>query len=83
MHVYPNYYKNFIIIYKNFSLIEYKFFFAWIYKKWLEKILFFENDGKPCTVIDLYLNHKIFFGHKDCYNYCDIDVDKILLFKKK
>ena len=47
-----------------------------------ENIMFFENDDKSCTVIDLYLNHKIFFEHKDFYNYYDIDVDKILLFKK-
>ena len=47
-----------------------------------ENIMFFENDDKSCTVIDLYLNHNIFFGYKDSYNYYDIDVDKILLYKK-
>ena len=47
-----------------------------------ENIMFFENDDKSCTVIDLYLNHNIFFGYKDSYNYYDIDVDRILLFKK-
>ena len=31
---------------------------------------------------DLYLNHNIFFGYKDSYNHCDIDLDKILLFVK-
>ena len=31
---------------------------------------------------DLYLNHNISFGHKDSYNYYDIDVNKILLLKK-
>ena len=31
---------------------------------------------------DLYLNHNIFFGQKDSYNYYDIDIDKILLFVK-
>ena len=31
---------------------------------------------------DLYLNHNIFFGYKDSYNYYDIDVNKILLFVK-
>ena len=30
---------------------------------------------------DLYLNHNIFFGYKDSYNY-DIDVNKILLLLK-
>ena len=43
--------------------------------------MFFEKDDKSCTVIDLYLNHNIFFGYKNSYNYYDIDVDKILLFK--
>ena len=52
-----------------------------------ENIMFFENDYKSCTVIDLYLNHNIFFGYKDSYTQMylilyDIDVDKILLFKK-
>ena len=47
-----------------------------------ENIMFFENDDKSCTVIDLYLNHRIFLGYEDSYNYYDIDVDKILLFKK-
>ena len=44
--------------------------------------MFFKNDDKSWTVIDLYLNNKIFFRDKDSYNYYDIDVDKILLFKK-
>ena len=47
-----------------------------------ENIMFFENDDKSCTMIDLYLNHNIFFEYKDSYNYYDIDVDEILLFKK-
>ena len=47
-----------------------------------ENIMFFENDDKSCTVIDLYLNHNIFYGYQDSYNYNDIDVDRILLFKK-
>ena len=29
-----------------------------------ENIMFFENDDKSCTVIDLYLNHNIFLGIK-------------------
>ena len=41
----------------------------------------FENDDKPYTIIDLYLNNR-FLGNKDSYNYYDIDVDKILLLKK-
>ena len=47
-----------------------------------ENIMFLENDDRSCTVTDLYLNHNIFFGYKDSYNYYDIDIDKILLFKK-
>ena len=41
----------------------------------------FENDDKSYTIIDLYLNNR-FLAYKDSYNYYDIDVDKILLFKK-
>ena len=47
-----------------------------------ENIMFFKNDYKSCTVIDLYLNHRIFFGYGNSYNYCDIDINKMLLFKK-
>ena len=46
-----------------------------------ENIMFFENDDKSYTMVDLYLNSR-FLGYKDSYNYYDIDVDKILLFKK-
>ena len=46
-----------------------------------ENIMFFENDDKSYTMVDLYLNDR-FLGYKDSYNYYDIDVDKILLFKK-
>ena len=47
-----------------------------------ENIMFFENDDKSCTLIDLYLNHNIFLQYIYSYNYYNIDVDKILLFKK-
>ena len=46
-----------------------------------KNIMFFENDDKSYTIIDLYPNHR-FLGYKDSYNYHDIDVDQILLFKK-
>ena len=36
--------------------------------------------GESYTVVDLYQNR--FYEYKDSYNYYDIDVDKILLFKK-
>ena len=29
-----------------------------------ENTMFFENDDKSCTVVDLYLNRNIFFGYK-------------------
>ena len=45
-----------------------------------KNIMFFENDDKSYTMVDLYLNNR-FLGYKDSYNYYDIDVDKIL-FKK-
>ena len=32
-------------------------------------------------MVDLYLNYK-FLGYKYSYNYCNIDVDKIILLKK-
>ena len=48
-----------------------------------ENIMFFKNDDKSYTMVDLYLNNNIFFGYKDSYSYYDIDVDKILLFKKR
>ena len=47
-----------------------------------ENIMFFKNQDKSYIMTDLYLNHNIFFGYKDSYNYYDIDVDKILLFIK-
>ena len=46
-----------------------------------ENVMFCENDNKSYTMVDLYLNDR-FLGYKDSYNYYDIDVDKILLFKK-
>ena len=47
-----------------------------------ENIMFFENDEKSYTMVNLYLDNNRFFGYKDSYNYYDIDVDNILLFKK-
>ena len=46
-----------------------------------ENLIFFKNQDKSYTMVDLYLSN-IFFGYKDTYNYYDIVVDKILLFKK-
>ena len=45
-----------------------------------ENIMFFENDDESYTMVDLYLDNNILFGHKDSYNY--FDVNNIPLFKK-
>ena len=47
-----------------------------------ENIMFFENDDKSYTVVDLYINSNRYLSYIDSYNYYDTDVDKILLFKK-
>ena len=47
-----------------------------------ENTVFFKNYDNSYTMVDVYLNDK-FFGYKDSYNYYAIDVDKILLFKKR
>ena len=44
-------------------------------------VMFFEKDDKAYAMVDLYQNDR-FLGYKDSCNYYDIDVDKILLFKK-
>ena len=46
-----------------------------------ENIMFCENNDESCTMVDLNLNDR-FLGYKDSCNCYDIDVDKILLFKK-
>ena len=47
-----------------------------------ENIMFFENNNESYTMVDLYIHVNRFIGYKDSYNYYDIDVDNILLFKK-
>ena len=47
-----------------------------------ENIMFYQNQDKSYTMTNLYLNHNIFFGQKDSYNYYDTGVNKILLLKK-
>ena len=44
--------------------------------------MFFKNHDKSYNIVDLYLNHNIFFEYKSSCNYYDIDYDKILLFVK-
>ena len=50
-------------------------------KKDQKNVMLFENDDKSYTMVDLYLNNR-FLWYKYSYNYYNIDVDKILLFKK-
>ena len=45
-------------------------------------IMFCKNQAESYNIVDLYLNNNIFFRYKDSYNYYDINVDKILIFKK-
>ena len=47
-----------------------------------ENIMFFENDDKSCTMVYQYINSNRYLEYIDSYNYYDIIVDKILLFKK-
>ena len=43
--------------------------------------MLFKSQDESYVMDDLYLNNR-FFEYKDSYNFYDIDVDKILLFKK-
>ena len=47
-----------------------------------ENIMFFKNYDKPYTMVDLYINNNRYLEYIDSYNFYDIDVDKIFLFKK-
>ena len=48
-----------------------------------ENITFSKNQGKSYTMTDMHiLVYNTSFGYEDSYNYYDIDVDEILLFKK-
>ena len=44
-----------------------------------ENIMLFKNQDESYTMVNIYLNNR-FFGHKDSWNYYDIDVD--YYFKK-
>ena len=39
------------------------------------------NDGSY-LITDMYLDNNRFYGYKDSFNYYDIDVDKIIVYKK-
>ena len=48
-----------------------------------ENITFSKNQNKSYAMTDLHvLGYNASFGYEDSYNYYDIDVNKILLFKK-
>ena len=48
-----------------------------------ENIWFCEYNERSYNMVDYYLTDGNFFQYEDSYNYYDIDVDKILLCKKK
>ena len=48
-----------------------------------ENIWFCEYNEGSYNMVDYYLTDGNFFQYEDSYNYYDIDVDKILLCKKK
>ena len=48
-----------------------------------ENIWFYEYNEGSYNMVDYYLTDGNFFQYEDSYNYYDIDVDKILLCKKK
>ena len=47
-----------------------------------KNISFFELDGKSYLLIDQNLFGSKWYNYKDAYNYYDIDVNNILLYKK-
>ena len=47
-----------------------------------ENIRFYEYGHGLYNMVSLYLFGGKFFDYDDSYNYYDIDVDKILLYKK-
>ena len=47
-----------------------------------ENLSFYEYDDGLYTIVDQYLPGGESFGNKDSYKYYDIDVDKMLLYKK-
>ena len=43
---------------------------------------FYAHSNELYNMVDLYLLGGKYFDYEDSYNYYDIDVDKILLYKK-
>ena len=46
-----------------------------------ENITFFENDDKSYTVVDLYINSNRYLKHTDSYNYYDINLTNIIIYR--
>ena len=44
---------------------------------------FYAYNDELYNMVDLYLLGGKYFEYEDSYNYYDIDVDKVLLYKKK
>ena len=72
-----------IFYYATHKIIKKIFFFLVHVKMDQENIMFYKNQDKSYIMTDLYLNHNIAFGHKDSHNYYAIDINEIVLLKKK
>ena len=59
-----------------------KIFLVYIKNGWRKYYVLWKRWRIIYTVVDQYINSNRYLGYKDSYNYYDIDVDKILLFKK-
>ena len=59
-----------------------KFFLVYIKNGWRKYYVLWKRWRIIYTVVDQYINSNRYLGYKDSYNYYDVDVDKILLFKK-
>ena len=47
-----------------------------------ENIRLSKNNDGSYLITDIYLDNNRFYGYKDSYNYYDIDVHKIIVYKK-
>ena len=47
-----------------------------------ENIRLSKNNDGSYLITDMYLDNDRFHGYKDSYNYYDIDVDKIIVYKE-
>ena len=47
-----------------------------------ENITLCKYNDRSYHITDMYLHNNGFYGYKDSYNYYDIDVAKIIVYKK-